>query len=146
MRVYAAAATSNIDILDKGEETAQPSMDDMIKGHPATESQLKLEDLKMSGSAFHCAHLQIFKSSNQNHCLTIVFPAITTVPVLARALPSSVAPVLNVMDSIAMTVPLKTEVVPKVAELPTCQKMFEATAPPARMTLRPDVVVSVDAI
>src|ERR1022692_3300379 len=33
-----------------------------------------------------------------------------------------------------------------VAELPTCQKMFAEFAPPARITLRPDVVVRVEAI
>jgi hypothetical protein len=76
----------------------------------------------------------------------MVLPIIVTPPVNANALPSSVAPVLKVMDCIAMTVPLKTEVVPKVAELPTCQKMLDASAPPLRITLRPDVVVSVDAI
>ena len=76
----------------------------------------------------------------------MTLPAIVTAPVLANALPSSVEPVLNVMDCIAITVPLKTEVVPKVAELPTCQKMLEANAPPLRITLRPDVVVSVVAI
>jgi len=76
----------------------------------------------------------------------MVLPAIVTAPFLANALPSSVAPVLNVMDCITKTVPLKTEVVPKVAELPTCQKMLEANAPPVRITLRPDVVVSEDAI
>ena len=43
-------------------------------------------------------------------------------------------------------VPLKLEVVPRVAEVPTCQKMFLACAPPLRITWRPDVVVSVDAI
>src|SRR5688572_8101363 len=77
---------------------------------------------------------------------TIVFPAMVIAPVLANALPSSVAPVLSVIDCIAITVPLKTEVVPNVAELPTCQKMLEANAPPLKITLRPDVVVSVDAI
>ena len=76
----------------------------------------------------------------------MVLPAIVTAPVLANALPSSVAPVLKVMDCIAITVPLKTEVVPKVAELPTCQKMLDASAPPLKITLRPDVVVSVVAI
>jgi hypothetical protein len=44
-----------------------------------------------------------------------------------------------------MIVPTKTEVVPIVAELPTCQKTLDALAPPDRMTCRPDVVVSVDA-
>ena len=55
------------------------------------------------------------------YCFTIVFPAIVTPPILANALPSRVAPVLKVIDCIAIMVPLKTEVVPKVAELPTCQ-------------------------
>ena len=76
----------------------------------------------------------------------MTFPAIVIPPVLASALPLSVAPVLNVIDSLAITVPLKTEVVPKVAELPTCQKIFEANAPPLKITLRPEVVVSVLAI
>ena len=76
----------------------------------------------------------------------MVLPAIVTPPVLANPLPSSFAPVLKVMDCIAKTVPLKTEVVPKVAVLPTCQKMLDANAPPLRITLRPDVVVSEDAI
>ena len=69
-----------------------------------------------------------------------------TAPFLASALPSSVAPVLKEIDCIAMMVPLKTEVVPKVAELPTCQKMLDANAPPLRITFRPDVVVRVEAI
>ena len=80
------------------------------------------------------------------YCFTIVLPAIITAPVLANALPSSVAPVSKVMDCIVKIVPLKTEVVPKVVELPTCQKILDAKAPPLRITLRPDVVVSDDAI
>lgn len=75
----------------------------------------------------------------------MVLPAIETPPILANIMPSSVAPVLKVMDCIAITVPLKTEVVPNVAELPTCQKMLESNAPPLRITLRLNVVVSVDA-
>ena len=69
-----------------------------------------------------------------------------TPPILVNALPLSVAPVLRVMDCITKTFPLKAEVVPNVAELPTCQKMLEANAPPLRITWRPDVVVSEDAI
>ena len=76
----------------------------------------------------------------------MVFPAIVTAPVLANARPSSVAPVLNVIDCMASTVPLNDDVVPKVAELPTCQKILDAKAPPAKMTLRPEVVVNVVAI
>jgi hypothetical protein len=76
----------------------------------------------------------------------MVFPAIVIAPDLANALPSSVAPVSNVIDCMAITVPLKTEVVPNVAELPTCQNILDASAPPLRITFRPDVVVSVVAI
>lgn len=75
----------------------------------------------------------------------MVFPAIVTAPFLDNALPLSLAPVLNEMDSFTMMVPLKTEVVPKVAELPTCQKILEAFAPPARITFRPEVTVSDEA-
>ena len=75
-----------------------------------------------------------------------MLPAIVIDPVRASTLPSTVAPVFSVMDCIARTVPLKTLVVPKVAELPTCQKMLEAKASPLKMTLRPDVVVRVVAI
>jgi len=53
--------------------------------------------------------------------------------------------VASVIDVIASMFPLKTEVVPRVAELPTCQKTLAAWALPLRMTWR-DVVVRVDAI
>jgi hypothetical protein len=49
-----------------------------------------------------------------------------TAPLRAKALPSRVAPVWSVMDCSAMTVPLKMEFVPRVAELPVCQKTFLA--------------------
>lgn len=62
-------------------------------------------------------------------------------PVLATPLPSSVEPVFKVIDFIAITVPLKTEVVPKVTELLTRLKIFDSKAPPVRKTFRPDVVV-----
>lgn len=91
----------------------------------------------MSGNAFY---------QGVNYRATIVFAAIVIDPVLASILPSTVAPVFNVMDCMARTVPLNTVVVPKVAELPTCQKILEAKAPPLKITLRPDVVVRVVAI
>lgn len=69
-----------------------------------------------------------------------------TAPFLANALPFNTAPVLKVMDSKAITFPLKEVVVPNDAEPPTCQKILEAFAPPAKNTFRPGVVVSVDAI
>ena len=76
----------------------------------------------------------------------MALPAITIAPVRASALPLSVAPVLKVIDCMARIVPLKTEVVPNVADVPTCQKILAADAPLVRNTLRPAVVVNVDAI
>ena len=69
-----------------------------------------------------------------------------TAPVLASALPSRFTPVVNVMDDIAMMFPLNTEYVPRVAELPTCQKTLQAAAPLARITWLLLAVVSVDPI
>src|ERR1043166_4534924 len=42
--------------------------------------------------------------------------------------------------------PLMTEAPPRVAELPTCQKTWQAVAPPLRITWRPTVVIKVDSI
>ncbi len=58
-----------------------------------------------------------------------VLPSIVTAPFKANALPSTVAPVFNVMEVSAMMVPAKSVPVPNVAELPTCQKMLQASAP-----------------
>lgn len=69
-----------------------------------------------------------------------------TAPFRARALPSMTAPVVMVIEVKARMLPLNMELVPKVAELPTCQQTFEAFAPPARITCLPAVVVSEDAI
>ena len=67
-----------------------------------------------------------------------------TAPLRAKALPTSVAPVSSVIDCSDMMVPLKTEFVPNVAELPVCQKTFLAWALPARITCVLPMVVSVD--
>src|ERR1041385_7986810 len=69
-----------------------------------------------------------------------------TAAVRANSRPSTVAPVVTVMEANARMFPLNTEPVPNVAELPTCQKMLAARAPPLRITWRPMVVVRVDAI
>ena len=45
-----------------------------------------------------------------------------------------------------MMVPLKTDPVPSVAEVPTCQKTFAALALPVRKIFRSELVVSVEAI
>ena len=44
----------------------------------------------------------------------------------ANSRPSTVAPVFAVMESEAKTVPAKSAYVPIVAELPTCQKTWQA--------------------
>src|ERR1035437_5968340 len=69
-----------------------------------------------------------------------------TAPFRASALPSRFTPVVIVMDVSARMFPLKSELVPSVAELPTCQKTLQAVAPLARTTWLPLPVVSVDPI
>ena len=49
----------------------------------------------------------------------IVLLSRVTAPVLARRRPAMVAPVLAVIEVWARTVPIRTELVPSVAELPT---------------------------
>jgi len=74
------------------------------------------------------------------------FVSNVTAPVSAINLPSIDAPVVAVIDARAIIVPLKTEYVPRVAELPTCQKTFEDDAPLVRTILLapgPAAVVSV---
>src|SRR5438094_534795 len=76
----------------------------------------------------------------------MVLLANETAPFCAKARPSNVAPAFSVMDVYASTFPFMIESPPKVAELPTCQKTWQAVAPPLRTTLRPTVVMSVDGI
>jgi hypothetical protein len=57
--------------------------------------------------------------------------------------PFDVAPVLRVMELFAMIFPTKLVVVPKVAELPTCQKTLHGEAPLINDTLDPLAVVRV---
>ena len=67
-----------------------------------------------------------------------------TAPILARARPWISVPVVTVMDWSAMMVPTNLELVPRVAELPTCQNTLQGCAPLTRMTLLAEAVVSVD--
>src|ERR1700686_3123696 len=73
----------------------------------------------------------------------MVLPSNETRAFRANTLPSRVAPVPSAIDVYARMLPLKTELPPIVAELPTCQKMLAAWAPPIRTTWRPTVVMSV---
>jgi hypothetical protein len=50
------------------------------------------------------------------------------------------------MDAYAIMAPSNVELVPRVAEEPTCQKTFWAWAPLSRTTCELDAVVSVDPI
>ena len=58
----------------------------------------------------------------------IVLSSIVTAPLIARARPFTVAPVFSVIDVVARIDPAKSLVVPKVAELPTCQNTLHACA------------------
>jgi hypothetical protein len=49
-----------------------------------------------------------------------------TAPFRASALPCTVTPLVTVIDVRAKIFPAKTEFVPSVAELPTCQKTLQA--------------------
>ena len=53
--------------------------------------------------------------------LVIVLLSSVTAPPLASSRPSIVAPVVAVMEVLARIVPTKAVLVPRVAELPTCQ-------------------------
>ena len=72
----------------------------------------------------------------------------TTAPFLASILPTAVAPEFIVMDVKANTFPWNEVKLPMMAELPVCQNIFLACAPPVRITLppAPPTVVKADAI
>ena len=74
----------------------------------------------------------------------IVFVSIVTAPFRARTRPSTVAPVVREILVSAMIVPRNVELVPRVAELPTCQYTLQDWAPLMSRTELPDAVVSVD--
>ena len=80
----------------------------------------------------------------QGGTLTLLLSNVTAA-VRASALPFSVAPVFSVMEARAIMFPDMVVLVPRVAELPTCQITFLAWARPMRLTL-PAAVVSVEPI
>ncbi len=67
-----------------------------------------------------------------------------TPPVWAKMRPLTVAPVFRVTEVSANMVPAKFVVVPRVAELPTCQKTLHACAPFSNTTLLDEAVVRVE--
>jgi hypothetical protein len=73
----------------------------------------------------------------------MVLESKVTAPFRAKARPSTVAVVFSVIDVKARMFPLKVVFVPRVAELPTCQKTLHASAPLIRATVLADAVVNV---
>ena len=69
-----------------------------------------------------------------------------TAPFRASSCPCTLAPVLAVMEVYAKMCPTKRELVPRVAELPTFQKVRQYRAPLIRLTLLPDAVMSVESV
>ena len=98
-------------------------------------SRSSMSDTSMEGAGHH----------GQLHPVMTSVSSVTA-PLRASALPSKFTPVVIVMDVSARMFPLNTEFVPKVAELPTCQKTLQASAPLTRTTWLPLPVVRVEAI
>jgi hypothetical protein len=69
-----------------------------------------------------------------------------TCPLRASARPMTSVPVVTEMEVSAMIVPTKSELVPSVAELPTCQKTWQAWAPLTMSTSLAEAVIRVEAI
>jgi hypothetical protein len=64
----------------------------------------------------------------------------------AKSYSSTLAKVFAVMLVKTRMCPPKVESVPKVADLPTCQKTWQNVASPSRTTLLSDAVMRVDSI
>ena len=69
-----------------------------------------------------------------------VFVSRVTAPPRAKSRPVTNAPVVAVTDVCARIVPTRVEVVPSVAELPTCQNTLQALAPLRSNTWLPELV------
>jgi hypothetical protein len=74
----------------------------------------------------------------------IVSSSRVTAPLRASARPAIVSPVFTEIDVRARILPEKSELVPRVAELPTCQNTSQAWASPVRMMLLAESVMSVE--
>lgn len=76
--------------------------------------------------------------------MVTVFVSRVTAPLIANRRPSTVASVVAVMSVSANRFPRNSELVPRVAELPTCQKTLHACVPLINATVLDDDVISVD--
>lgn len=80
----------------------------------------------------------------QESLMTVLLSRVTA-PFRANSCPLKLAPVVAVMEVRASTDPAKEELVPKVADEPTCQKTLQAWASPIKTTELAPAVISVDA-
>ncbi len=78
--------------------------------------------------------------------LTNVSSSSVTAPLRARARPCTVTPLFTVIEVKAITLPTKTEPVPRVAELPTCQNTLQAWAPLISDTVLDEAVMRVESV
>ncbi len=92
-------------------------------------------------------------------CVVVVVPAVcaqvgdvktsvsnVTAALRASARPWTVTPVVTVIDDSARMLPRKIELVPSVAELPTCQNTLHSCAPLIRVTVLLDAVINVELV
>jgi hypothetical protein len=75
--------------------------------------------------------------------LVMVLVSRVTSPLRASSRPSMVTPVVAAIDVRARMVPTKVELVPSVAELPTCQNTLQALAPLIKATTLDEAVINV---
>ena len=76
----------------------------------------------------------------------ITLPSRVTPPFRAKARPFRVAPVFIEMEVRARMLPTKDAVVPRLAELPTCQKTLQGCTPPVKMTWLAGATVKVETL
>ena len=87
----------------------------------------------------------LVEEAAQTGTVMVLLPRVTA-PVCARTQPSTLAPVSRVADVSARIVPEKLVVVPRVAELPTCQNTLQACAPFSKSTLLDEAVTKVESL
>jgi hypothetical protein len=78
--------------------------------------------------------------------LTIVLVFKVTAPFRANSWPWMLDPFFALIEILASTDPTKEELVPKDADVPTCQKTLQAWAPPVKIIELAVAVVSVEAV
>ncbi len=76
--------------------------------------------------------------------VVMVLSSRLTWPFRANTRPSTVVPVCTDAEVKAKMLPTKVELVPRVAELPTCQNTLQASAPPVSLTVLLEAVIRVD--